>query len=218
MPTAASPTPRTALTRHRERAHYEREAIEAILDEGFVCHVGFVVDGEPRVIPNCYARVGETLYLHGSTGAGWLRAMPDQGTVCVTVTLLDGIVLASSWLNHSANYRSVAVFGRPRMVTDVAEHRRALAAVVEHVVPHRLADLPDPSARDIAQTTVAALPLDEASAKVRAGGPGDEPAACDAWVGRLPVATVYGPPEPEPDRRMPAAPGYLTAYRRPTST
>jgi nitroimidazol reductase NimA-like FMN-containing flavoprotein (pyridoxamine 5'-phosphate oxidase superfamily) len=198
-------TERTRVRRLPERAAYDRETVHAILDEGFVCHVGFVADGQPYVIPTGYARAGENLYLHGSTGSrlGLRPGMP----VCVTVTLLDGLVLARSAFHHSMNYRSVTVLGRTRPVTDPGEKEAALRAFVEHVVPGRSDEVRGGDGRELAATAVLAVPLEEVSAKVRTGPPKDdeEDHALPVWAGVLPLALVPGDPVPD-DRLDPAVP------------
>ncbi|WP_052848916.1 pyridoxamine 5'-phosphate oxidase family protein [Streptomyces avicenniae] len=218
-------TPRTTPTRGRERATYDRALVHAVLDEGYVCHLGFVRDGAPVVLPTLYARVGERLYLHGSTGQRPARAAataPDGLPVCVTVTHIDGIVLARSAFHHSINYRSVVVHGVARQVTDPAERALGFDATVNQVVPGRAADCRPGNARELAATALLALDLAEVSAKVRTGGPNDEPEDLDLphWSGVLPVRTVYGPPEPVDDGanghadRDAQPPAYLTAYAR----
>jgi uncharacterized protein len=208
-------TERTRVRRLPERAAYDRETVHAILDEGFVCHVGFVVDGQPYVIPTGYARAGETLYLHGSTGSrlGLRPGMP----VCVTVTLLDGLVLARSAFHHSMNYRSVTVLGRTRPVTDPGAKEAALRAFVEHVVPGRSDEVRGGDRRQLAATAVLAVPIEEVSAKVRTGPPKDdeEDYALPVWAGVLPLALVPG--SPVPDARLDPAvpvPSYVAGWDR----
>ena len=167
------PTARTKVKRHPERGDYERETIDAILDEGLICHLGFVVDGQPFVIPTIHARDGDTLYIHGSPGSRMLRAAKQGVDVCVTVTLLDALVLARSAYNHSMNYRSVVVLGRAVELTDREEKLRAMQRVVEHIIPGRWDDARQPSDAEIKGTTILALPLSEASAKIRSGPPID---------------------------------------------
>jgi nitroimidazol reductase NimA-like FMN-containing flavoprotein (pyridoxamine 5'-phosphate oxidase superfamily) len=201
--TAYEPTPRTVPTRARERASWDRELVHSILDEGYLCHLGFVRDGAPVVLPTLYARVGERLYVHGSTGSRPLRgAGQEEGLpVCLTVTHVDGIVLARSAFHHSINYRSVVVHGTAYQVTDPAERRRALDAVVDHVVPGRAADSRPPDAKELAATAVIRLDLDEVSAKVRRGGPNDDPEdlGLPYWSGVLPVHRAFGTPVPTGD-------------------
>ena len=208
-------TDRTTLRRLPERARYDAGTVHAILDEGFICHIGFVVDGQPYSLPTGYARIGETLYLHGSTGSRLgLRPAMD---VCVTVTLLDGIVLARSAFHHSFQYRSVMVLGRTRLVTDSGEKEAALRALVEHFMPGRSADARPGSGRELAATAVLALPLEEVSAKVRTGDPkdDDEDYGLPVWAGILPL--VLTPGEPVPDSRLDptiAMPSYVKDWKR----
>lgn len=215
---AYEPTDRTVPTRSRERAHYDRETVHSILDQAYVCHLGFVRDGAPVVLPTLFARVGESLYIHGSTGSRPLRAAGRHGDpglpVCVTVTHLDGLVLARSAFHHSLNYRSVLVHGTAHQVTDEAECRLALDALVDHVVPGRSADSRPANARELAATAVIRLDLTEVSAKIRTGGPNDdaEDLALPYWAGVVPVAPAYGTPEPAADLAPGTAlPGYLAA-------
>ncbi|MGW3245779.1 pyridoxamine 5'-phosphate oxidase family protein [Streptomyces sp. NPDC001070] len=209
-------TDRTVPTRSRERASYDRDLVHAILDADYLCHLGFVRDGAPVVLPTLYARVGERLYVHGSTGSRPLRgAGEDDGlAVCLTVTHLDGLVLARSAFNHTINYRSVVVHGIARQVTDPAERATALDALVDNIVPGRAADSRPANARELAATAVIALDLHEVSAKVRTGGPGDDPEdlALPHWTGVLPVTRAYGAPLPADDLDPSiTVPGYLTA-------
>ncbi len=196
-------TDRTTGTRHRERLGYDRTAVHAVLDEAVHCHVGFVVDGEPVVLPQLHARIGDELYLHGSTGARALRTARAGGLpVCVTVTLVDGLVLARSAFHHSINYRAVVVHGRAEEVTDPEAKQAALRALVDGIVPGRSADVRGPSARELAATTVLRLPLVEASIKTRSGPPvdDDEDLALPYWAGVLPLApSTAGTPQPAPD-------------------
>jgi uncharacterized protein len=208
-------TERTRVWRLPERAAYDRATVHAILDEGLICHVGFVVDGQPYALPTGYARVDETLYLHGSTGSR-LGLRPGMD-VCVTVTLLDGIVLARSAFHHSFQYRSVMVLGRTRLVTELAEKETALGALVEHFLPGRSADARPGSRRELAATAVLALPLEEVSAKVRTGDPkdDDEDHALPVWAGVLPLSLVPG--EPVPDSQLDptiAMPSYVKDWKR----
>jgi uncharacterized protein len=209
-------TERTQVRRLPERGAYDRATVHAILDEGFICHVGFVVDGQPYVVPTGYARVGETIYLHGSTGSR-LGLRPGMD-VCVTVTLLDGLVLARSAFHHSMNYRSVMAIGRTRPVTDPAQKDAALRALVDHIVPGRSAAVRGADRRELAATAVLALPLDEVSAKVRTGPPiDDEPDyALPIWAGVLPLRQVADPPVAD-DRLDPAlaVPAHVAGWRRP---
>jgi nitroimidazol reductase NimA-like FMN-containing flavoprotein (pyridoxamine 5'-phosphate oxidase superfamily) len=208
-------TERTRLRRLPERGSYDRATVHAILDEGFICHVGFAVDGQPYALPTGYARIGETLYLHGSTGSR-LGLRPGMD-VCVTVTLLDGIVLARSAFHHSFQYRSAMVLGRTGLVTDPAEKDAALGALVEHFMPGRSADARAGSSRELAATAVLAVPLEEVSAKVRTGDPKDdeEDYALPVWAGILPLALKPGDPIPDSrlDRTI-AVPSYVKDWHR----
>jgi nitroimidazol reductase NimA-like FMN-containing flavoprotein (pyridoxamine 5'-phosphate oxidase superfamily) len=209
-------TERTRVRRLPERATYDRATVHAILDEGFLCHMGFVVDGQPYVIPTGYARVGDTLFLHGSTGSR-LGLRPGMD-ICVTVTLVDGLVLARSAFHHSMNYRSVMAIGRTRPVTDPGEKEVALRALVEHIVPGRSDEVRGGDLRELAATAVLALPLAEVSAKVRTGPPqDDEPDyALPIWAGVLPLALTPGEPAPDPvlDPSIPA-PAHVASWSRP---
>ncbi|MFF0627374.1 pyridoxamine 5'-phosphate oxidase family protein [Streptomyces sp. NPDC004296] len=212
-------TERTTPTRSRERAHYDEATVHAILDEGYVCHLGFVRDGAPVVLPTLYGRVGNRLYVHGSTGSRPLRMAGGQSAdpglaVCVTVTHVDGLVLARSAFHHSINYRSVVVHGTAHQVTDEEEKTAALDALVDHVLPGRAADSRPANAKELAATAVLRLDLREVSAKIRTGGPNDEPEdlALPHWSGVLPVSPVYGAPLPADDLAPGiAAPAYLSA-------
>jgi nitroimidazol reductase NimA-like FMN-containing flavoprotein (pyridoxamine 5'-phosphate oxidase superfamily) len=214
MTTTLPPTERTRVRRLAKRGQYDFETIHAILDEALICHVGFVVDGLPVVIPTIQWREGDTLYVHGSAAARMLRSLKDGVDACVTVTLLDGLVLARSAFHHSMNYRSVVVFGKAREVTG-DEKVRALESLVEHVVRGRSAEVRGPSESELRQTLVLALPIEEASAKVRTGPPidEDEDYALPVWAGVLPLTLTPG--VPVPDEGMAAElPGYLKDYRR----
>ncbi|MGW3355650.1 pyridoxamine 5'-phosphate oxidase family protein [Streptomyces bungoensis] len=214
---AYTPTDRTVPTRSANRASYDRELVHAILDEGYVCHLGFVRDGAPVVLPTLYGRVGERLYVHGSTGSRPLRMTgeADPGLpVCLTVTHVDGLVLARSAFHHSINYRSVVVHGVAHEVTDPEERRLALDALVDHVVPGRAADSRPANRKELAATAVIRLDLEEVSAKVRSGGANDEPEdlSLPHWAGVVPLRGGYDTPVPNAD----LAPGiglpdYLTA-------
>ncbi|MFI6376842.1 pyridoxamine 5'-phosphate oxidase family protein [Streptomyces sp. NPDC050546] len=201
--TAYTPTARTVPTRSPDRASYDRELVHSILDEAYVCHLGFVRDGAPVVLPTLFARVGGRLYVHGSTGSRPLRAagQADPGLpVCLTVTHVDGLVLARSAFHHSINYRSVVVHGVAHDVTDPGEKRQALDALVDHVVPGRAADSRPANKKELAATAVLRLDLAEVSAKLRTGGVNDEPEDLDLphWAGVVPVAKTYGTPIPDP--------------------
>ncbi|MFD4612298.1 pyridoxamine 5'-phosphate oxidase family protein [Streptomyces sp. NPDC058440] len=217
-PSAAyAPTDRTVPTRSADRASYDGELVHAILDEGYVCHLGFVRDGAPVVLPTLYARVGERLYVHGSTGSRPLRmaGRTDPGLpVCLTVTHVDDLVLARSAFHHSLNYRSVVVHGTAHQVTDPEEKRAALDALVDHVVPGRSADSRPANTKELAATAVLRLDLEEVSAKLRTGGVNDEPEdlSLPYWAGVIPVGRQYGTPLPAPDLTPGTElPGYLTA-------
>jgi nitroimidazol reductase NimA-like FMN-containing flavoprotein (pyridoxamine 5'-phosphate oxidase superfamily) len=212
-PPPRSATDRTALRRTRERGRTDRAELYAVLDEGRVCHLGVVVDGAPRVLPTAYGRDGDTLYLHGSSGASSLLAAP-AGEICVTVTHVDALVLSRSANHHSMNYRSAMIYGVPRRVTDDAEKLRGLRAVVENLAPGQWEAVRPPNRKELASTAVLALPLDEASVKVRDGQAADEPEdyALDIWAGIVPVRTTYGAPVPDPALRPGVAvPGHILA-------
>ena len=205
---------RTRVRRLAERGRYETETIHAILDEALICHVGFVVDGQPVVIPTIHWRDGETLYFHGSAASRMLRSLRDGVDACVTVTLLDGLVLARSAFHHSMNYRSVVVFGKAREVRE-DEKVRVLDSLVEHVVRGRSKEIRAPNLKELRQTLVLALPIDEASAKIRTGGPVDdeEDYALPVWAGVLPLTLTPG--EPVADVGVTTdAPEYVRAYTR----
>ncbi len=218
-PDAASPpSDRATVRRLGERGAYDRATIDAILDEALICHVGFVHDGTPVVIPTIHARRGDTLYVHGSVASRMLRSIKGGAPVCVTVTLVDGIVLARSHFHSSMNYRSVMVFGEAREVTDADEKLVAFEAVVEHVARGRWDDGRAPTDAEARQTTIVAVPLDEASAKVRTGPPGDdeEDYALPLWGGVVPLRMVADAGIPD-ERVHPgvATPSYVVDYRRP---
>ncbi len=207
-----TPTPRTTATRNRGRMHYERAVAHAILDEAYDCSVAFVVDGAPRVLPTLHVRVDDTVYVHGSTGGRLGLAARAEGVpVCLSVTLLDGIVYARSHAHHSANYRSVVAHGLARPVTDDAEKRLAMTALVEKVGKGRAADSRPPTRKELAETSVLALPLAEVSVRARTGGVADDPADLPLphWAGVLPLRRVAGPPETDAGVGA-APPGYLT--------
>jgi len=184
-----TPTARTRVRRRAERGVYERETIHAILDEALVCHVGFALEGQPFVLPMAYARVGDSLYVHGAAGSRMLRALRDGIPACATVTLLDGLVLARSAFHHSMNYRSVVILGVAREVTDAAERLAALEAIVEHMMRGRWDEVRPPTRPELAATLILRLPIEEASAKVRTGGPLDdaEDLAWPCWAGVVPL-------------------------------
>ena len=211
------PSPRTEVKRLPERARYDTEIVHGILDEALVCHVGFVVDGQPVVIPTIHARRGDRLYLHGSPANRMLRTLKRQVDVCVTVTLVDGLVLARSAFHHSMNYRSVVVFGAAREVSDPVEKMAAFRALVDHVAPGRWDDVRAPNEKEIRSTLVLVLALAEASAKVRTGPPLDDEGdyALPVWAGELPLRTVPGAPVGDP-RLAPGAvvPEHVTDWQR----
>jgi len=197
---ALGSTARTRLHRAPKRAVSDRSALHAILDEGLICHVGFVAGDTPVVIPTGYGRVGERLYLHGSPASRMVRALGAGAPACVTVTLLDGLVLARSAFHHSMNYRSAVVFGVARPVTEPEEHREALRRFTDHIVAGRWDGVRQPNARELGATAVLALELDEASVKVRTGPPvdDDEDYALPIWAGVVPLALTHAAPIPDP--------------------
>jgi hypothetical protein len=216
-PETLTPTPRTTLRRLPARGHFDFDTLCAILDEGLFAHVGFMLDGQPYVIPTLHGRVGRTLYIHGSAASRMLRTASAGVPLCVTVSLIDGLVLARSAFHHSANYRSAVVLGTAREVLDPEERLRALLAISEHVLPGRWAEVRAPNEKELKATTVLALPIEEASAKVRSGPPGDEEEdyALDCWAGVLPLRLVAGAPEPDPRLRPGiAVPDNVARYAR----
>jgi uncharacterized protein len=205
-------TSQTRVKRHAERGNYDRSVIHQILDEGLICHVGFVVDGQPFVIPTAYGRIDEQIYIHGSPMSRMLRSLKQGIKVCITVTLLDGLVLARSAFHHSMNYRSVVIFGTAIVVEDPTEKMTALKAFTEHIVRDRWAEVRPPTASELAGTLVLALSLAEASAKIRTGPPVDDEAdyALPVWAGELPLRLMAD--APVADRRSVegiAVPDYL---------
>jgi nitroimidazol reductase NimA-like FMN-containing flavoprotein (pyridoxamine 5'-phosphate oxidase superfamily) len=217
MSESYSPTPRTRVVREPERAVYDRAAAYEILDEGFLCHVGFVADGQPFVIPTSYGRKNDNLYIHGSAASRMLRTL-DQGVpVCVTVMLLDGLVLARSIFNHSMNYRSAVVLGTAVAVTDPQEKLEALRALSEHILPGRWDEVRPPNERELKATLVMRLPIEEFSAKVRQGPPVDdaEDYSFPAWAGVIPLEMATGEPisdaKLDPGRETPT---YAKHYSR----
>jgi nitroimidazol reductase NimA-like FMN-containing flavoprotein (pyridoxamine 5'-phosphate oxidase superfamily) len=208
---------RTKLKRLPERGSHDRRTIDSILDEALYCHVGFVHDGYPVVIPTIHAREGDTLFIHGSPASRMLRDLKEGMEICVNATILDGLVFARSLFNHSMNYRSVVVFGRAREVTGRSEKLAAMKAVSDHIAPGRWDDARGPNDREFNGTTLLAIDIDEASAKVRTGPPGDEPAdiGLGYWAGVVPVSQSYGPPMPAPDLADGiGVPPYLSQYGR----
>lgn len=212
------PTERTTLKRLPKRGNYERQAVYQILDEGFVCHVGFIVDGRPFVIPTGYGRLGDTLYIHGSAASRMLRALREGIDVCVTVTLLDGLVLARSAFHHSLNYRSVVVFGRARVVEDEDEKMEALRVFTDHIMRGRWEEARRPNQSELRVTMVLALPLVEASAKIRTGPPLDDEVDMQqpVWAGELPLRLATAEAVPDPQLRAGIElPQYIRDYSRP---
>jgi nitroimidazol reductase NimA-like FMN-containing flavoprotein (pyridoxamine 5'-phosphate oxidase superfamily) len=216
---AEAPSDRARVHRHPERGAYSRATIDAILDEALISHLAWVTsEGEPRVIPTIHVRVDDTLYVHGSQASRTLKALRAGATVCVETTIVDGLVLARSTPKHSMNYRSVVVFGCPREVTDREEMHVAQKALTEHVVPGRTVDARPPNDTEYKETAIFAIPLDEASAKIRTGPPidPDEDLGLDVWAGVIPIHVASGEPEPAPDLDAGIdAPSYATDYRRP---
>jgi nitroimidazol reductase NimA-like FMN-containing flavoprotein (pyridoxamine 5'-phosphate oxidase superfamily) len=211
-------SPRTTVKRLPKRGAYDRATIESILDEGLVCHLGFAVEGQPYVLPTIYARIGDEVFVHGSAASRMLRALGDGIAMCLTVTLLDGLVLARSAFHHSVNYRSVVLLGTARAVLDIEKKTRALRAIVDHVLADRWQAVRTPSEQELKATSVLALPLSEASAKIRTGGPIDdeEDYALPIWAGHLPLTLLPG--AAVPDTRLGAGiavPAGLASYRRP---
>lgn len=209
------PTPRTKVIREPQRAVYDRNEINAILDEAFLCHVGFAVDGQPYVIPTSYGRDGDLLYIHGSAASRMLRNLDKGIPVCVTVTLLDGLVLARSVFNHSMNYRSVVILGSATLVSEPVEKLSALRALSEHIIPGRWEDSREPNEKELKATSVLRLPITEYSAKVRIGPAIDdeEDYSFPTWAGVIPLHTRVGDPirDERCDREYPP---YLKNYAR----
>jgi uncharacterized protein len=208
-------TERTTVKRLAKRGNYDSATVHAILDEALICHVAFVVDGSPVVIPTIHARIGDTLYVHGSAASRMLRTLRQGVDTCVCVTLLDGLVIARSGFHHSMNYRSVVIFGKATEVVVPEAKRLVLDAIVDHVAHGRSADARPPNEIELKQTLVLSLPIEEASAKIRTGGPIDdeEDYALPIWAGVLPLRIVPG--EPIPDEKVLAPiPDYVTNYRR----
>jgi len=217
MPETQMPGPRTRVVREADRAVYDRETVYRILDEGFLCHAGFVVDGQPFVIPTSYGRKDATLYIHGSAASRMLRQFKEGVPVCITVTLLEGLVLARSIFNHSMNYRSVVILGKATLVDDPAEKLAALRILSEHILPGRWEDSRQPNERELKATSVLRVPIEEFSAKVRLGPPIDdeEDYAFPTWAGVVPLETIAG--EPIDDARLLpgcGVPAYARGYTR----
>jgi uncharacterized protein len=217
MPETEMPTTRTRVVREPERGVYDRQTVYRILDEGFLCHVGFAIDRQPFVIPTSYGRKDANLYIHGSAASRMLRQMKDGVSVCVTVTLVDGLVLARSIFNHSMNYRSVVVLGKATLVDDPEEKLEALRTLSEHILPGRWDNVRQPNERELKATSVLRLPIEEFSAKVRTGPPIDdqEDYSFPTWAGVIPLemkaAEPMDDPKLEPHR---AVPGYARHYTR----
>lgn len=213
---SSTQTERTRVKRLPNRGVYDRETIYSILDEAFICHVGYVFDGQPYVIPTGYARIGDDLYIHGSSASRMLRNLAQGVDVCVTVTLVDGLVLARSAFHHSINYRSVVVLGKATLVEDAAEKDKALEAFTEHIIPGRWPDIRWPNEVELKATSVLKLPIEEASAKVRVGDPKDdeEDYAMEIWAGVLPLSFVPGKPidDSRVKSKMPI-PEHVAKYR-----
>jgi nitroimidazol reductase NimA-like FMN-containing flavoprotein (pyridoxamine 5'-phosphate oxidase superfamily) len=211
------PTARTRVVREADRAVYDRETVYGILDEGFLCHVGFVANGQAFVIPTSYGRKGDSLYIHGSAASRMLRQIKEGVAVCVTVTLLDGLVLARSVFNHSMNYRSVVILGKGILVEDAAEKLAALRALSEHILPGRWDDARQPNERELKATSVLRVPIEEFSAKVRTGPPVDDAAdySFPTWAGVVPLEMKAGAPINDA-RLLPgiSAPEYTQTYSR----
>lgn len=217
MPDTFIPTERTRIVREANRAVYDREVIYRILDEAFVCHVGFLVDSQPFVIPTMFARVGDFVYFHGSAASRMLRGLSSGSPVCLTVTLLDGVVLARSVFNHSMNYRSVVALGHATLIEDPAEKLRALQAFTEKLIPGRWNDARQPSEKELKATSILRLPLTEVSAKVREGDVEDDADdyALPVWAGVVPLRLVADPPlrDSRCDPSIPT-PSYASNFRR----
>lgn len=217
MPETQMPTARTRLVREPHRAVYDREAVYKILDEGFLCHVGFVSDGQPFVIPTSYGRKGDSLFIHGSAASRMLRGMKEGMPVCVTVTLIDGLVLARSIFNHSINYRSVVILGKATPIEDPEQKLAALRALSEHILPGRWDDVRQPNERELKQTAVLGLSIEEFSAKRRTGPPLDDPEdySFPTWAGILPLELTAGKPVADPNLQAGReAPPSLRSYSR----
>lgn len=212
-----TPTAKTKLRRLPDRGAFDRETVYQILDEAFICHVGFVVDEQPIVIPTSFGRIDDTLYIHGSAASRMLRALTGGIPVCVEATLVDGLVLARSAFHHSINYRSVVIFGMATLVADDAGKMTALEAITEHIIPGRWAEVREPNAQELKATTVLAVKLEEVSAKVRTGPPKDdeEDMIVPVWAGELPLRVQTLPPIADPYMAADAAvPAHVSQYAR----
>ena len=216
MGEAYTPTARTRVVREPDRGVYDRTMVYQILDEGFICHLGFTVDGQPYVIPTSYGRSGDVLYIHGSAASRMLRRISEGIPVCVTVTLLDGLVLARSVFNHSMNYRSVVVLGKATLVDDPQEKLEALHTLSEHILRGRWAEARQPNEKELKATTVVRVPIEEFSAKVRTGPPIDdeEDYAVPVWAGVIPLSTVAGKPIDDDRLLQASVPDYASQYSR----
>ena len=216
--TQPAPTKRTQVNRLPKRGDYSQETIHAILDAAFLCHVGFVVDGQPYVIPTGYGRVGDTLYIHGSAASRMLRNLEKGIDACVTVTLIDGIVLARAAFHHSMNYRSVVMLGKATLVEETEAKLEALRVISEQIVRGRWDDTRLPTAQELKATAVLSMPIDEASAKIRIGPPVDdeEDYGLDIWAGVLPLSVQPGVPVPDPRLKagVETVPEYVVKYRK----
>jgi nitroimidazol reductase NimA-like FMN-containing flavoprotein (pyridoxamine 5'-phosphate oxidase superfamily) len=212
---SSNPTPRTRVVREPQRAVYDRDAVNHILDEALFCHVGFVADGQPFVIPMSFGRDGDVLYIHGSTASRMVRNLEQGVPVCITVTLVDGLVLARSVFNHSMNYRSVVILGTATLVDDPAEKLSALRALSEHILPHRWDDSRQPKEKELKATSVLRLPISEFSAKVRVGPPVDdeEDYSFPTWAGVIPLEMNSGTPIRD-ERCKQDLPAYLNNHSR----
>jgi hypothetical protein len=214
------PSDRVRLRRKRDRGSYDGDVIREILDEALIAHLGIVEDGQPFVIPTLHARCGDLVYCHGAVASRTLRALAAGAPACLTVSLIDGLVLARSAMHHSANYRSVVLVGDARLVEDSDEKKEALRAVVEHIVPGRWEDVRHPTGNELKATAVLAIAIEQASAKIRAGGPVDdeEDYVIETWAGVIPLRQQPG--TPQADERLIAGiptPAYASAYRRPSA-
>ena len=216
MSESKMPASRTRVVREPERAVYDRESAYRILDEGFICHVGFAVGGQPFVIPTAYGRQDANLYIHGSAASRMLRQLKEGVAVCVTVTLLDGLVLARSVFNHSMNYRSVVILGKAMLVEDAEEKLAALRAISEHIIPGRWDDARQPNDRELKATSVLRVPVEEFSAKVRSGPPidDDEDYSFPTWAGVIPLKMKVGDAISDPKLDGQEAPQYVKNYSR----
>jgi nitroimidazol reductase NimA-like FMN-containing flavoprotein (pyridoxamine 5'-phosphate oxidase superfamily) len=218
MSDSITQTERTRLRRLPKRGSFDRQTVYSILDEAFICHIGFTVNGQPYVIPTAFGRIENDLYIHGSSASRMLRTLSGGVEMCFTTTLVDGLVIARSAFHHSINYRSVVVLGKATLVTDLDERNRALEAVTNHIVPSRWADVRWPNELELKATSVLKLPIDEASAKIRTGPPidDDEDYELDVWAGVLPLKFATGAPlDDEKLKDGITVPENIAKYRRP---